>query len=312
MEVQSEHADVDGHDLDTVGAGDEHAVVGVHALDHADRRVDPGQHLLRRRVDRDAGVDVPPRERHLTEHERGVVVAGQRARGEPTPARGAQRHPVQAVRRPRVVERVAGHHEPAPLPAHQPVRLELPPLAPVVEPELHMVADRRRHLGEQAGVDGGVGDVGSGVFGTGGDRVPQGVDPALQSVREHVLQLGQRAGTGLLDARHRRAGTQPDRDGDRLVLLEQQWWQLGADAEPVAAAGTPDGVHRIAESAQPVDVIADGPVSDTESRGELGTGPVGVGLEQAEQGQHPGRGVRHRSPHFKVTKSPGNIGTKQS
>ena len=94
---------------------------------------------------------------------------------------------------------------------------------------------------------------------------------------------------------HRRAGAQPDRDRDRLVLLEQQRRQLGADAEPVAAARAADGVDRVAEPAQPVDVVADGPVGDAEPLGELGAGPVGAGLEQPEQGQHPGRGVRHRS-----------------
>ena len=90
VEVQPEHADVDRDDLDAVAAGDQHAVVGVHALDHADGRVDPGQHLLGRGVDGDPGVHAPAGERDLAQHERRVVPAGQRLRGEPPAAGRAQ------------------------------------------------------------------------------------------------------------------------------------------------------------------------------------------------------------------------------
>jgi len=89
VEVDAEHPDVDRDDLDAVSAGDEHTVLAVDALDHADGRVDPGQHLLGRRVDVDSGVHAPAGERDLAEHEGGVVLAWERVWREAAPARGA-------------------------------------------------------------------------------------------------------------------------------------------------------------------------------------------------------------------------------
>ena len=62
--------------------------------------------------------------------------------------------------------------------------------------------------------------------GGGGERL----HPAAQLRRQHLLQLGQRAHGRLLDAGDRaaRGGAQPDRDGDRLLVVEQQRRQLRA------------------------------------------------------------------------------------
>src|SRR3954465_14996248 len=56
-------------------------------------------------------------------------------------------------------------------------------------------------------------------------RVVQRSDATVQVRREHLLELGQRAQGGLLDGRHaptRGRRAQPDRDGDRLLVIEQQ------------------------------------------------------------------------------------------
>ena len=73
---------------------------------------------------------------------------------------------------------------------------------------------------------------------------------------------------------------QPDRDGDGLLVVEEQRRQLGPGTELVAAAGARARVDRVAELAQLVDVAPDGPGSDAEPVGEVGAGPVPVGLQQ--------------------------------
>ena len=79
-----------------------------------------------------------------------------------------------------------------------------------------------------------------------------------------------------------RGGAQPDGDGDRLLVVEQQRRQVVPGAEPVP--GQPGGgVHRVAELAQPVHVAADGAAGHAEPLGELGAGPVALGLQQGQQ-----------------------------
>jgi hypothetical protein len=102
-------------------------------------------------------------------------------------------------------------------------------------------------------------------------------------VRQHVLELGQRAGPGLLDAADAMGGVQPDGHRHRLLVVQQQRWQLGAHPEPVVPAGAARRVDRIAQLAQPLDVVADGTAGDGEPVGQLGAGPAVPGLQQAEQ-----------------------------
>ena len=127
-----------------------------------------------------------------------------------------------------------------------------------------MVADRERASLEHLGVDLGVLDVGVGVGRPGAGRLAQRVQLAAQPVGQHLLQLGQRPGAGLLEAGHPRGGPQADGDGHGLLVVEQQRRQLRADAEAVAAAGAADGVDRVAELPQPGHVLADRAVGDVE------------------------------------------------
>ena len=128
-----------------------------------------------------------------------------------------------------------------------------------------------------------------------------------QSRRQNLFELDEGTHGRLLDAGHRAAGggAQPDRDGDRLLVVEQQRWELRAGTEPVA--GDAGGrVHRVAEGAQLVDVAADGPHVDFEALGQLGAGPVAGGLQQGQQAEQPRRGFQH------VRKSASRLGQKLS
>ena len=89
-----------------------------------------------------------------------------------------------------------------------------------------------------------------------------------------MLQLRQREGARLLDAPHGGDAAQADRDGHRLVGLEQQGRESAVVAEPVAAGRPTDGLDGVAELAQPLDVLADGALADAQQRGELGPGRV--------------------------------------
>ena len=69
-----------------------------------------------------------------------------------------------------------------------------------------------------------------------------------------------------------------------------------------------DGVHRIAEFAQPVHVPAHGPGADAEAFGQLGAGPVAVHLEQGQQAQES----RPRFRALMIRACPSSLGTNLS
>ncbi|GAA2508636.1 hypothetical protein GCM10010276_62680 [Streptomyces longisporus] len=114
-----------------------------------------------------------------------------------------------------------------------------------------------------------------------GERV-EGAHPAAQPAGQHLLQLGEGPYGGLSDALDALPGgrAQPDGDGDRLVVVQEQRRQLGARAQLVATAGAGAGVDGITQLAQAVHVPAHGARSDTETVGEIGAGPLAVGLEK--------------------------------
>jgi hypothetical protein len=89
------------------------------------------------------------------------------------------------------------------------------------------------------------------------------------------------------------ASAQAHGDRDGLVVVQQQRRQGRAGAEPVAAADAAAGVHRVAEAAQPLHVVVDGPGRHPEPLGQLRAGPVGPRLEQRQHAQQPRRGPQH-------------------
>jgi anti-sigma factor ChrR (cupin superfamily) len=67
---------------------------------------------------------------------------------------------------------------------------------------------------------------------------------------------------------------QADRHGHRLLVVQQQWRQAGAHAEPVAARDARRRVHRVTQVPQSADVPAHGTQADAEPVGQLGARPV--------------------------------------
>lgn len=91
VEVETEHSDVDRDDLQAVSAGHEYRGRFVHRLDHADGRVDPRQHILRRREHGDPGVHLPACGGHIAQDEGRVVPAREWRRREAAVGRHPQR-----------------------------------------------------------------------------------------------------------------------------------------------------------------------------------------------------------------------------
>jgi predicted enzyme related to lactoylglutathione lyase len=82
------------------------------------------------------------------------------------------------------------------------------------------------------------------------------------------------------------SGVQADGDRDRLLVVEQQGWQGRAGAEAIAAGRSGGRVQLVAEDAQPLDVVADGPGGHLKPLGQLGAGP-GRSCLQRQQAQQP-------------------------
>ena len=90
------------------------------------------------------------------------------------------------------------------------------------------------------------------------DDLAERVDAVAQRLGQHLAQLRRRRQRRLAE---RGVGVdgelaQRDRDGDRLVVVEQQRRQPSAGAELVAAVATGGAGDRVAEVAQPGDVAA--------------------------------------------------------
>jgi hypothetical protein len=94
-------------------------------------------------------------------------------------------------------------------------------MASVVETQSHGGADGGGNGREHVGTDGGSGAV-SGRHRH--HRAVQGGDPVAQPRRKHLLHFGQRAQRRFLDPGDAasRVGLQTQRDGYRLVVIEQQ------------------------------------------------------------------------------------------
>ena len=90
-----------------------------------------------------------------------------------------------------------------------------------------------------------------------------------------------------------RLRAQSDRDGDALVVGEQQRRQAGARLEPVAAGAAAHGLDAVAELAQALDVAAQGAVADVEALDEFARRPVPVALQQGEEFEGPRGGGGH-------------------
>ena len=161
-----------------------------------------------------------------------------RCRNRAPVAAGSVSRSTRKVRQSAAVD-VPGHEVPAAAERHQPVRLDQPPRRLAARGRCSRTAAARRP-GRPARSRSGpsASTVGPPPPTHAGHGVrPQRVDPAAQPRRHHLHHLGQRPHRRLLDAGHRagRRRAQADRDGDRLLVVEQQRRQRGAGLQLVAA-----------------------------------------------------------------------------
>src|SRR5688572_18546138 len=132
-----------------------------------------------------------------------------------------------------------------------------------------MVAAGLGNCGQDLGVD----------FYPGADHWHHGrlkhVYPTSDARGEDVLQLGEGAEGGFLDARDGSSGScqQAHGDSNGFVVVEEKGRDVGAGPELVTTEWPWRGSHRIAQLAQAIDVPAKGPFGDLETVEEFMTGP---------------------------------------
>jgi hypothetical protein len=90
---------------------------------------------------------------------------------------------------------------------------------------------------------------------------------------------------------------QSDRDGDGLVVVEQQRGHRRPGGQPIPARDAGARVHGIAERPQLTDVGAHRPRTHAQPIGELGARQVALELEQRQQLEQAGRGLQHVLDH---------------
>ena len=115
------------------------------------------------------------------------------------------------------------------------------------------------------------------------------VDAVAQPRWQNLLQFQKRAHRGFLDSGDAATGgsSQPERDRDGFLVIEQQRRQHCARAQLVASSGSRGGVHRISQAAQAVDVAAEGTRGYVEPPGKVGAGPIALSLKKGQQAEQP-------------------------
>ena len=236
------------------------------------------------------------RHRHRADrlgHERGGVSAGQLAWRAADARQPCALEPVEAEGAPIVASHIPRHEVPTATGRHELVRLDqatrLFAVAPaVLEADLLVVTTPEREDREGLGVDG--------RRATPLERCNvrvHGVHPATQAIRQHLLELDQRAQRRVLHPVDRRArrGAESDRDGDGFFVVEEERRKMGARGEAVPTGRSRGGVDRIAQRAESVDVVSQCAGAHVEALGELGARPEPVGLQQGEEQERPLRRV---------------------
>ena len=211
---------VHGHGDPTRGGVDRLDVSPLH---------DVSSHARRVRPDLDAHVVLPgdggPARPDVVQR----VPAGQVTLAEPDPGALRLGDPVEPEGAPVVAVEVVGDEVPPMVEGHESLWLDVPPgqvaaAGGVPEPQAFVVAAGLRDLRQGAGVDHGTARRAS--DGLAAERV----HPAPQLGRHDRHDLGQRLDRALLEPGHRATGrsTEPDRDRDRLVVVQQERRQGGA------------------------------------------------------------------------------------
>ena len=219
----------------------------------------------------DARLDVVhPHRDALGDEARGV---GRRAGDALEPGRCRRADAVDAERAPVVAVEVERHQVPPVARRHQPVRLDVTASGAVVA---GAVVEAQPVV-----APGGLGqrhqhpDVGRSVGVVRAPRPPEahrhlaeGVDPLAQRAGHDLEQLGQGGDGGLAERRFGgpRQLAQPERDGHRLVVVEQQRGQPTARAEGVPAVAPGRALDRVPEVAEAGHVAPQGASGDLQTR----------------------------------------------
>ena len=264
------------------------------ALDGAPVRGDAAGDRVERRVQRDHRLEAVRGVGDALGHVGAGVLRRQCALREAHARGGRPREAIEPERAPVLAPSVPRDQVPAPTVVDERVGLDLAAAggavpAAVAEADELEVAARGGDHGQVLGIDGGTGD------GQRDRRRPERRHAPAQVARKHLLELQQRAHRRLLDPgdRRPRGRAQADRDRDRLVVVEQQRRHRGARAQAIAAARAGEGVDRIPEPSQAVDVAPDRAAGHLEPLRELARRAIRDGPEAASGA--PGGGSRSGS-----------------
>jgi len=225
---------------------------------------------------------------------------GRQRPGREPPGRGPQRRdPVDPEDPPVVLVEVPAEQVPAQVAVDLPVRLDaaesdraVPPL--VLEGDDPPVPNGVRQCPQISGVRARHRDR------AGLQTRSQARGPGTQPFRQVLLDLSVSPGGGLLhaalgSAAGGREHGEPEQGRDRLVVAEHERRQHGPRREPVVAARSGPGLHRVAVAADPVDVAPQRARADTEPGGQLPAGERTPGLERRQQREGALGDVRHDS-----------------
>src|SRR5579864_6196174 len=107
-------------------------------------------------------------------------------------------------------------------------------------------------------------------------------DAVAESRRQYLLQLQEGAHRGFVDASDSSAcgGSQSERNSNGLIVVEQQRGQGRARSELIAACDSRGRVDRVSETAQAVDVPAQGASRDIKTLRQFGPTPIPLRLEK--------------------------------
>jgi len=304
-EVAVVDADEDEQHGFAVSPDGEDALALVDWGEHSLREVRLGAQLLDGRVHQEPSDDGPGLDGQPV-CEVGLEPAwGRFAGSEAPPVWHLDRHSVNPVGAPGFGRRVPANEVPASTGVDKPVRFrlpagELPIVALVVKPQQFTVADGTCRGGQDGRIHQRCGG------GDCADRFGQAGDPSAKRGGQNSIELGQCPQRWFLNAAYGTGcgGLQSDRDRDRLLVVEEQWRQLGPGPESVTAGNARCAVDRIAKVAEALHVLANSAGRHLELAGEFGAGDVTAGLEEREKLEQPGGGASHE---YQVCRQCGTI-----
>ena len=106
------------------------------------------------------------------------------------------------------------------------------------------------------------------------------VEPMTEPRRKHLAHRRESPDRGLADpGTERRRRPQSDRDGECLIVVEEERGHVVASFEPVSAVGSHRRLDAVTHLAQPIDVAPHPAIADPEPRRQHRSRPVAPGLQ---------------------------------